>query len=220
MTNLTDGLIDIYDISDNISLLETDVTSDFLDWYSLEGSNRIFELSRQLRSFLNYKCEIMRIRFSKSNRSELIDMKNPIKIRERDLALLFSQYSTLLEKIGIVDGKIAEKIIELIEKVKYKSLEIDIKHFKEIKTLSKKIWNVLHILSELELHRHPRLLNVIIQIASLLCGSESVYFSPFSDFYHELKLNYLQLEGEISNLIPIVDEMRKGKKKKLVKITV
>lgn len=220
MTNLTDGLIDIYDISDNISLLETDVTSDFLDWYSLEGSNRIFELSRQLRSFLNYKCEIVRIRFSKSNRSELIDMKNPIKIRERDLALLFSQYSTLLEKIGIVDGKIAEKIIELIEKVKYKSLEIDIKHFKEIKTLSKKIWNVLHILSELELHRHPRLLNVIIQIASLLCGSESVYFSPFSDFYHELKLNYLQLEGEISNLIPIVDEMRKGKKKKLVKITV
>lgn len=220
MTNLTDGLIDIYDISDNISLLETDVTSDFLDWYSLEGSNRIFELSRQLRSFLNYKYEIIRIRFSKSNRSEPINLKNPIKIRERDLALLFSQYSTLLEKIGIVDGKIAEKIIELMEKVKNKSLEIDIKHFKEIKILSKKIWNVLHILSELELHRHPRLLNVILQIASLLCSSESVYFSPFSDFYRELKLNYLQLEGEISNLIPIVDEMRKGKKKKLVKITV
>lgn len=220
MTNLTDDLINIYDISDNISLLETEVTSEFLDWYSLEGSDRIFELSRQLRSFLNYKCEIMRIRFSKSNRSEPITMQNPIKIRERDLALLFSQYSALLEKIGIVDGKIAEKIIELIEKVKTKSLEIDKKHFKEIKTLSKKIWNVLHILSELELHRHPRLLNVIIQIASLLCSSESVYFSPFSDFYHELKLNYLQLEGEISKLIPIADEMRKEKKKKLVKITI
>ena len=147
-------------------------------------------------------------------------MQNPIKIRERDLALLFSQYSVLLEKIGIVDGKIAEKIIELIQKVKNKSLEIDKKHFKEIKTLSKKIWNVLHSLSELELHRHPRLLNVIIQIASLLCSSESVYFSPFTDFYRELKLNYLQLEGEISNLIPVADEMRKEIKKKLVKITV
>lgn len=220
MTNLTDDLIDIYDISDNISLLETEVTSEFLDWYSLEGSDRIFELSRQLRSFLNYKCEIIRIRFSKSNRSEPITMQNPIKIRERDLALLFSQYSVLLGKIGIVDGKIAEKIIELIQKVKNKSLEIDKKYFKEIKTLSKKIWNVLHSLSELELHRHPRLLNVIIQIASLLCSSESVYFSPFSDFYRELKLNYLQLEGEISNLIPIADEMRKEIKKKLVKITV
>ena len=219
MTN-TDDLIDIYDISDNISLLETEVTSEFLDWYSLEGSDRIFELSRQLRSFLNYKCEIIRIRFSKSNRSEPITMQNPIKIRERDLALLFSQYSVLLEKIGIVDGKIAEKIIELIQKVKNKSLEIDKKHFKEIKTLSKKIWNVLHSLSELELHRHPRLLNVIIQIASLLCSSESVYFSPFTDFYRELKLNYLQLEGEISNLIPVADEMRKEIKKKLVKITV
>ena len=220
MTNLTDDLIDIYDISDNISLLETEVTSEFLDWYSLEGSDRIFELSRQLRSFLNYKCEIIRIRFSKSNRSEPITMQNPIKIRERDLALLFSQYSALLGKIGIVDGKIAEKIIELIQKVKNKSLEIDKKYFKEIKTLSKKIWNVLHSLSELELHRHPRLLNVIIQIASLLCSSESVYFSPFSDFYRELKLNYLQLEGEISNLIPVADEMRKEIKKKLVKITV
>lgn len=220
MTNLTDDLIDIYDISDNISLLETEATSEFLDWYSLEGSDRIFELSRQLRSFLNYKCEIIRIRFSKSNRSEPITMQNPIKIRERDLALLFSQYSALLGKIGIVDGKIAEKIIELIQKVKNKSLEIDKKYFKEIKTLSKKIWNVLHSLSELELHRHPRLLNVIIQIASLLCSSESVYFSPFSDFYRELKLNYLQLEGEISNLIPVADEMRKEIKKKLVKITV
>lgn len=224
MTNHTDDLIDIYDISDNLFLLGNGESSEFLDWYSLEGSERINELSRQLRSFLNFKCEIIRMRFSKSSRSEFnrtkpIGAPNPIKKWERELTSLFSQYTTLSKKIGIVDGKIAEMIIKLMENVKNKQLEIDKKHLKEIRNLSKKIWRVLHILSELEIHRHPRLLNVIIQIAGLLCSCESVFFSSFSDFYLELKLNYLQLEGEISNLIQMEDKKIKKKKKRMVKIT-
>lgn len=224
MTNSTDDLIDIYDISDNLILLETEESPEFLDWCSLEGSERINELSRQLRSFLNFKCEIIRLRFSKSSRSESyrkepISIQNPIRKWERDLTLLFSQYTNLSKKIGIVDGNIAEMIIKLIESVKSKSLEIDKKHLIEIRNLSKKIWSVLHNLSELEIHRHPRLLNVIIQIASLLCSSESLFFSPFSDFYLELKVNYLQLESEFSNLIQMEDEKLKKKKKRMVKIT-
>jgi len=109
--------------------------------------------------------------------------------------------------------------MKLIENVKNKSLEINKKHLKEIRNLSKKIWVVLHNLSELEIHRHSRLLNVVIQIASLLCSSESLFFSLFSDFYLELKVNYLQLEGELSNLIQTGDEELKKKKKIMVKIT-
>jgi hypothetical protein len=224
MTNPTNDLIDIYDISDNLILLETEESTEFLDWCSLEGSERINELSRQLRSFLNFKCETIRMRFSKSSRSESyrkepVNTLNPIRKWERDLTSLFSQFTNLSKKIGIVDGNIAEMIMKLIENVKNKSLEINNKHLIEIRNLSKKIWVVLHNLSELEIHRHPRLLNVVIQIASLLCSSESLFFSPFSDFYLELKVNYLQLEGELSNLIQTGDEELKKKKKIMVKIT-
>ncbi len=223
MINSKDNLIDIFDVSDDIILLETKECPEFLDWYAFEGSERINELSRQLRSFLNFKCESIRMRFSKSSvlhsyRKVSISTQNPIRKLETDLTSLFSQYTSLSKKIGIVDGNIAEMITKLIENIRSKSLEIDRNHLIQIRNLSKKIWIILHKLSELEIHLHPRLLIVITQIASILCSSESFFFFPFSDFYLELKANYLQLEGELLNLIHTGD-VGKNKKKIKVKIT-
>lgn len=108
-------------------------------------------------------------------------------------------------------------IAKLIENIKSKSLEIDRNHLIQIRNLSKKIWIILHKLSELEIHLHPRLLIVLTQIASILCSSESFFFSPFSNFYLELKANYLQLEGELLNLIHTGDV---GKYKKKIKVKI
>jgi hypothetical protein len=38
----------------------------FNDWYEIEGVQKIKELSRQLRTFFNYKAEIIRYRFRSS----------------------------------------------------------------------------------------------------------------------------------------------------------
>ena len=35
----------------------------FNDWYEIEGARKIKELSRQLRTFFNYKAEVIRYRF-------------------------------------------------------------------------------------------------------------------------------------------------------------
>jgi len=44
----------------------------FNDWYEIEGARKIKELSRQLRTFFNYKTEVIRYRF----RSNLISLDN------------------------------------------------------------------------------------------------------------------------------------------------
>jgi hypothetical protein len=38
----------------------------FNDWYEIEGARKIKELSRQLRTFFNYKTEVLRYRFRSS----------------------------------------------------------------------------------------------------------------------------------------------------------
>jgi len=211
-------MIDIFEIS---GILETEQSPEFLDWVSLEGSERINELSRQLRSFLNFKCEIIRMRFSKSsllesNSKVFISTINPLRELETDLAAKFSQYTKFLKNIGVVDGNIVEMIKKLKDNVRTKSCEIDRNAIIQIRNLSKEIWIILHKLSELETHQHPRLLNVIIQIAGILCSSESLFFSPFSDFYLELKENYSQLEGEFTNLMNAKDGFKSKKTQKVI----
>ena len=68
MTNKNNGNI-IQNSFNTMSLLELEDDSEFIEWCFLEGSERISELSRQLRTFLNYKNEIIRFRYSKSRES-------------------------------------------------------------------------------------------------------------------------------------------------------
>ena len=44
------------------SYLEFEDDNAFLEWYSIEGKNQIFELSRKLRIFLNYKKSMLHLR--------------------------------------------------------------------------------------------------------------------------------------------------------------
>ena len=67
--------------------------------------------------------------------------------------------------------------------------------------LSSKIWKILHILSEVELKNYYQLLNITLKLVSILCSIEAVFFPIYSDFYSELKLNYLHLEKELSVLL-------------------
>ncbi len=73
-------------------------------------------------------------------------------------------------------GTIAEKIRILIEKVKTQPNDLDINFLKEIKHLGGELWKNLHILSEFEIHYHPRLLQMAIKIACVLSSVEGVFF--------------------------------------------
>lgn len=214
MTKTGNSLVDLHDIFSNNSLLDYEEDSKFVEWYLIEGSMRINELSRQLRSFLNYKSAIIRFRYSNSSEVDNVLKKEPIIKLESELSSLFHRYANLLKMIGVEDGIITEKMLILIEKVKGQPYDFEINLLKEIKHLGVEIWKKLHILSEFELHSHPQLLNVVIKIAGILCSAEGAFFSLFSDFFGELKQSYLQLEVELSGLLHLNEEVQFKEKKK------
>ena len=220
---MTKNIINLSGLSDSFntpSLLEYEEDSESLDWYSTEGSERINELSRQLRTFLNYKSAIIQFRFSGSQKGENFLNKDQIIKSESELFSIYSRYTALIKKIGVEEGTIAEKIRILIEKVKIQPNDLDINQLKKIKHLREELWKNLHIFSEFEFHYYPRLLHMAIKIACVLSNVEGVFFSLFSDFYGELKRSYLQLEKELSGLIYLNEneQFEAKKKKRSVKI--
>ncbi len=198
--NSQEVFIDSYNTT---SYLEHDVDSDFLEWYIVEGSNRINELSRQLRSFLNYKSNITLLRFSIFKMDYRTLKKDSISKRVEDLISLFTRYSKTLVMIGIEYESIAEKTRNLLQKIKIQPNNHEISLMKEIKHLESEIWKNLHILSESELNYHPQELHTAIKLACILSSVEGVFYPLFSDFYTELKLDYLKLEKEITELLQL-----------------
>lgn len=201
-------------------LVEHEPEPEFSEWYSVEGSERISELSRQLRTFLNYKNSIIRLRFSGSKDLNKIIKNDDVIKRESELFSLSSQIISLLKTIGIEEGVIHEKFRIFINKVKTRPNNLEIIQLKEIKHISSKIWKIIHVLSELELYNYLQLLPITIKVACMLCSIEGEFFPVYTDFYRELKYNYLQLEKEISALLSSneVEKFEKKKKKRQVRI--
>jgi len=216
MNHINYNLVNIQDTF----FLEYEEDAGFLDWCALEGSDKINELSRQLRSYLNYKCSIIRFRYSESRRDLNTPKKSPVLKWEAEVSSLFSRLITLLTSIGVKEDTITLKIQSLMKKVSTLPNDIEINLLKDIKHLSSDIWKRLHILSELEIHHHPKLLNVLIQVSGVLCSTQGVYFLPYFKFYQELKRNYKQLEGELSHLLQFNINNQSNEEKDKIKVRI
>jgi len=182
------------------SLLDIEDDSIFLEWTLMEGSEKINELSRQLRTFLNYKFALIHQRYSKSpvNNNKT---KNEMIINNcRDLTDLISEYLSLIKIIGAGENNLAKKIQDIMQKAKLHAGGFEIEILKKIKLLGGSIWKEIHIISEIEYY-NSTLLNVVFKTAKLLCNAESTFYFPFSNFYKELEKNYIELEHEISSLL-------------------
>jgi len=115
MAKYEKNLEEFLDSYRNFSLLECEQDSEFLEWYSMEGSKRISELSRQLRTFLNYKSTIIRLRYSKSRESNNSLKLEPIMTVEKELLSLSSRYVVLQKMIGLEDKSVTQKILVLLK---------------------------------------------------------------------------------------------------------
>ena len=204
------------DHEDYITFFEQGENDDFSDWYSLEGSESLIELSRQFRTFFNYKYLIIRSKFSEINKSTKISNNDKIISCKNSIFNLSSQLINLLNEIGVENGNIIEKIQILQQKVGRVPTKPDIFLLKKIKFLAEEIWENLHIISELELHYHPKLLKIAISIANIASSVKGAYNLALLDFFIELRRNYLQLEKEIeiSNSV-IIDSERSNEKREI-----
>ena len=167
------------------------------EWYPIEGAERLNELSRQLRTFLNFKTSLIHLRFSKSeiisNRSDIENFNR----RKDEVINSMLKLISLLKEIGIIDNNISERIQIILEKTSIIPQNADLFTVKEIKTLNHKIWNLVHVLSELEIYKSPKFFETIVNISSILCQISAPLFIPFKRFYNELKTNYLLLDDEL-----------------------
>jgi len=180
----------------------------YIELCNLEASEKITELSRQVRSYLNYRIATIRMRYSDSQMAPNIHQINSIKKWEAKLSSSFSQYSKLLRNIGLQNGTIRDKIfllrINTINQPNKRNLNL----LRDIKCLGDDLWKILHVLSELEIQLKPQLLKIAIGIANVLCETVSEFYSTFSDFYQELKINYQQLEEELEDLLQVRKNQR------------
>ena len=204
------------DLEDYNTFFEQSDDDYFSDWYSLEGNENLNELSRQFRTFFNYKYQIIRSKFSEITKSTESTNNDRVFSCKNNIFNLSSQLINLLNEIGVENGDIIEKIQILMQKVGRLPTQPDILLLKKIKVLVEEIWENLHIISELELHYHPKLLKIAISIANIASSVKGAYNLILLDFFIELRRNYLQLEKEIeiSNSV-IIDSERSNEKREI-----
>jgi len=168
-----------------------------MDWYSLEGNTQIIELSRQLRTFLNYRSSLIRgnlINFKSKNISYKTDN---LRKNKKELISLSFRFVALLNNDLLQEKSINSKILYLIDRVKVHHNTCDINLLKTIKVLNQKIWNIIHLLSEYDLSHHHDLLKLIFKIADICCSTASIFDYALSHFYQEITRNYQQMEREL-----------------------
>lgn len=208
------------DHEDYIDFFEQDDNDYFSDWYSLEGSESLIELSRHFRTLFNYKCITIRSKFSKINKSTKISNVNKIFSCKSSLLNLSSQLINLLNEIGIENGNIVDKLQILQQNIGIIPVKHDILILKKIKNLAEEIWENLHIISELELYYYPKLLKIALSIANIVSSVRGAYNIKLLDFFIELRRNYLQLEKEIEISNPNIIESEKFNEKRKMRIKV
>lgn len=199
--------------------LDTEVDDDFLECYETKGVRRITELSRQVRTMLNYKTNIIRCRFRSNsiNQCKLQDIKfHETKNKFETVAL---QFIKLLNKIKRDNGRDLDKEIQvLLYRASTEQESTSLSLLKQLKDLVFQLFMKIHYFSEQNLYDHPYFLNLLIKVARETCNSYKNMDHAFSEFYAELGQNYNNLEKDIESLVAEKDVIKVKKRKKQLNI--
>lgn len=179
--------------------------------------DKITLISRQLRTYLNNReSTILAICRDNSITFEIKNI-NSIQKWETELNQVYFDYNIFLKKFIGSKEEIKMRVLVLAKKAYSKPNSIEAREFNQFLKNKIKLWDLLHILSELEIHTRPQLLKRVLTISIGLCNEESKLNVIIPDFFKQLKLNYQQLERECEQLF--MKEFNE-KKKKIIKKSV
>lgn len=137
--------------------------------YETYGIKRIKELSRQLRTFLNYKAATMQYRFHPKTIPCYDKRENG---RESRFTQLASQFIKMLNQIkgnGLsYEVELKRKMLDLVIDKEGKTQII------ELKSLTEQLFTNIHLLSEQEIHLNPLLLKFILNLSQEACKVYSI----------------------------------------------
>lgn len=166
----------------------------FYDWYEIEGARKINELSRQLRTFFNYKMELTRFRF----RSKSVSAENNT---DTQLFMQKQKLDSLIHNLIIILNKLKRNSQTLEQGIQSLFFENDPKQLMELTEIIEKLSAYLHIISEDKIHMNPKFLRFVAILAQNICMVKKCLNIQFKEFYGELEINYNNLERELEELL-------------------
>jgi len=197
--------------------LDTELDNIFLGYYETEGVRKIAELSRQVRSLLNFKTNIMQYRFRPNSNNLLKLHDNKFHENKKQFESLALCFIRLLNKIkGNSIRTVEEEIQLLFYQVRVKKNLKSLSVLKELKDLTYQLSTKIHYYSEQTLYDRPYFLKLLIQVAKEICKTRKTMNHAFSDFYDELGINYQNLEKEITSIV--TENVIKAEKRKTKQI--
>jgi len=194
-------------MTEYIEDFETDYEEIFNDWYEIEGVRKIKELSRQLRTFFNYRMEVIRYRFWTNPHLAENYRNNKFFSRKQELETLTHEFITMLKKLKNSTQTLEEGIRSLL----FNNNRTPINRLSEI---TEKISILIHYFSEENIHDHLSLLKFVVVLAKNICLVKKCLHIQFSEFYEELRINYHSLEGELESLLEKTPRVKIRKPKK------
>jgi len=191
------------------SYIEEDLDDLRWKYFEVEGLNTITELSRQLRSFLKFKEQIIKHRF----RSSLTPPAN------HDIVKFIEDKKFLYE--------IASRFVQLLKEVKkdadsveqgiqYHALNPNNSSLRQLIEITKKLLLLIHNFSEQELYNHLSLLKLLISLAREACLVKKCLDIDLEVFYVELELSYEELGEELEEIIDQQNKQDRTPSKKVL----
>ena len=178
--------------------------------------NRITELSRQLQTYLNNRKATIRAMGCNFNNSSSLSSLDSIRKWEKELLLRIQEYMRLLKNLGLKkDFKL--RFLCLVEIAKSSPNSIDTRLFKNFLKNKMRLWQILHILSGLDIHLKPHLLSLIIKTLTRLCHDEKQVNEITPDFFKQIQLNYEQIEKEFDYMTKEDEHIKNSKSKVMVR---
>jgi len=188
--------------------VESEYEEIFNDLYEIEGTRKIQELSRQLRTFFNYKAEVIRYRF-RSNPFPAKNCANTKFFSQKQKIESFTyEYITKLKKLKKNTQTLEQGIQSLFFGNKIRQL-------KNLFEITEKLFILLHYFSEESLYNHPKLLKFNVTLAKNICLVKKCLYAKSSEFFEELEINYSNLEEELEDLIGTTPVEKEQSKKQL-----
>jgi len=173
--------------------------------------DKITLLSRQLRTYLNNReSTILTVCRDNIINRELTN-NHSIQKWEAELNQVYLEYNKFLTKFIGSKEDLKMRVLVLAKKAYSQPNSIEAREFNQFLKNRIKLWDLLHILSELEIHTRPQLLKRVLTISIELCNEEGKLNVIIPDFFKQLKLNYQQLERECDQLL--MKEFNEIKKK-------
>lgn len=202
-------------MDDEISYLDYEKDNNFLNWYNIKCVQTISELSRQVRTLLNYRATFIYQSFRPKSLSYPNSTNKKFqesKIKFESLALNFLKLLNNLKDRGIIVYQ-SHNLLEFRNQMNSSFLN-------RLSNLTHQIFNLIHYFSEENDLLTNSFFKMIVKIAQEVCKVRIYLKFHQIEFYKELIENYRSMEMALttSNQNTTQKKCEKTEKSEMIKL--